>query len=110
MTTRIRVLLCDDHELVRRGVRAALETDITIEVVGEASSADEAVMLAARLLPDVVVIDVRMPGRSGSESCRDTRAPRGAPPAPAPALLPTFAPVHAAHAGPTGCRGRRTCR
>lgn len=78
MTTRIRVLLCDDHELVRRGVRSLLETDLTIEVVGEAATADEAVTLAAELEPDVVIMDVRMPGRSGVEACRDIRAAREA--------------------------------
>jgi DNA-binding NarL/FixJ family response regulator len=75
-TTRIRVLLCDDHELVRRGLRALLDADLTLDVVGEASSADEAVEKAAALLPDVVVMDVRMPGRSGIEGCRDIRAAR----------------------------------
>jgi two-component system, NarL family, response regulator DevR len=74
--TRIRVLLCDDHEMVRLGVRTLLEADLTIDVVGEASSADEAVTLAAKLEPDVVVMDVRMPGRSGVEACRDIRAAR----------------------------------
>ncbi len=78
MTHRIRVLLCDDHELVRKGVRAVLNADLTIEVVGEAASADEAVTLAAELEPDVVVMDVRMPGRSGVEACRDIRAAREA--------------------------------
>jgi DNA-binding NarL/FixJ family response regulator len=75
-STRIRVLLCDDHELVRKGVRTLLESDLTIEVVGEASSADEAVVMAADIEPDVVVMDVRMPGRSGVEACRDIRAAR----------------------------------
>ncbi len=42
-STRVRVLLCDDHELVRRGLRALLEFDLTIDVIGEAGSADEAV-------------------------------------------------------------------
>ena len=78
MSTRIRVLLCDDHELVRRGVRTLLEADLTIDVVGEASSADEAIALAAQLEPDVVVMDVRMPGRSGVEACRDIRSAREA--------------------------------
>ncbi len=72
------MLLCDDHELVRRGVRSLLEGDLTIDVVGEAASADEAVTLAAELEPDVVVMDVRMPGRSGVEACRDIRAAREA--------------------------------
>ena len=75
-TTRIRVLLCDDHELVRRGLRSLLEFDLTIDVIGEASSADGAVSAAAEGSPDVVVMDVRMPGRSGVEACRDIRAHR----------------------------------
>ncbi len=76
VSTRIRVLLCDDHELVRRGLHALLDTDLTLDVVGEASSADEAVRKAVSLTPDVVVMDVRMPGRSGIEACRDIRAAR----------------------------------
>jgi two-component system, NarL family, response regulator DevR len=76
VTTRIRVLLCDDHELVRRGLHALLDTDLTLDVVGEAASADEAVEKAATLEPDIVVMDVRMPGRSGIEACRDIRAAR----------------------------------
>jgi two-component system response regulator DevR len=75
-TTRIRVLLCDDHELVRRGLMALLGSDLTIDVVGEVSSADQAVHEAAELKPDVVVMDVRMPGRSGIEACREIRAGR----------------------------------
>jgi two-component system, NarL family, response regulator DevR len=75
-STRIRVLLCDDHELVRRGLHALLDADLTLDVVGEASSADEAVAMAAALTPDVVVMDVRMPGRSGIEACRDIRSGR----------------------------------
>lgn len=78
MTTRVRVLLCDDHELVRAGIRSLLETDLTIDIVGEAASADEAVRLASELAPDVVVMDVRMPGRSGVEACRDIRSAREA--------------------------------
>lgn len=74
--SRIRVLLCDDHELVRRGLRGLLQSDLTVEVVGEAGTADEAVAAAAKLQPDVVVMDVRMPGRSGIEACRDIRAHR----------------------------------
>ncbi len=75
-TIRIRVLLCDDHELVRRGLHSLLDTDLTLDVVGEAATADEAVEKAASLKPDVVVMDVRMPGRSGIEACRDIRAAR----------------------------------
>lgn len=74
--TRVRVLLCDDHELVRRGLKGLLQSDLTVDVVGEAATADEAVAAASKLEPDVVVMDVRMPGRSGIEACRDIRAAR----------------------------------
>lgn len=76
--TRVRVVLCDDHELVRRGLKALLNSDLTVEVVGEAGSADQAVRVAAERQPDVVVMDVRMPGRSGIEACREIRAGREA--------------------------------
>jgi CheY-like chemotaxis protein len=79
-TTRIRVLMCDDHELVRRGLHALLDADLTLDVVGEATSADEAVEMAATLTPDVVVMDVRMPGRSGNRGVpRHPRGPEGDP-------------------------------
>ena len=74
--TRVRVLLCDDHELVRGGLKALLESDLTVEVVGEADSADQAIRVAAEVMPDVVVMDIRMPGRSGIEACREIRADR----------------------------------
>jgi two-component system, NarL family, response regulator DevR len=76
LPTRVRVLLCDDHELVRRGLKALLDSDLTVEVVGEAGSADQAVRVAADVKPDVVVMDVRMPGGSGIEACREIRAGR----------------------------------
>lgn len=69
----IRVVLCDDHELVRRGIAALLESEGAIEVVGEAGSADEGVAVVAATHPDIVVMDVRMPGRSGVEACREIR-------------------------------------
>ena len=62
---RIRVLLADDHALVRRGFRRILEDDEAIEVVGEAANGDEAITLTKSLNPDVVVMDVAMPGTNG---------------------------------------------
>jgi two-component system NarL family response regulator len=64
----IRVLLVDDHELVRRGLRAILESEDGLDVVGEAGDGTEAVEKALELMPDVVVMDVRMPKRSGIEA------------------------------------------
>lgn len=61
----IRVLLADDHTVVRQGLRAFLETDRGIELVGEAKDGAEALRLAQRLRPDVVVMDLVMPGMDG---------------------------------------------
>ena len=74
MTTR--VLLCDDHALIRDGLRRAFESDPEFEVVGEAAAVAEAVALAAELSPDVVVMDVRLPDGSGLDATRKIRARR----------------------------------
>ncbi len=65
----IRVLVVDDHALFRRGLEMVLAQESDIEVVGEAGDGAEAVEKAADLLPDVVLMDVRMPRRSGIEAC-----------------------------------------
>ena len=70
----IRVLLCDDHELVRLGIRRLLESEDGLTVVGEAGDAAAAIDAVARLRPDVVLMDVRMPGGSGIEACREIRS------------------------------------
>lgn len=70
MSKTIRVLLADDHALVRRGFRRLLEDDESIEVVGEASNGEEAIRLTAELKPDVVVMDSAMPGTSGLVATR----------------------------------------
>ncbi len=70
----IRVLIVDDHEVVRRGLAALLAANEDIKVVGEASSADEAVRRAGMDEPDVVVMDLLLPERSGIEGCRDILA------------------------------------
>ncbi len=67
---RIRVLLVDDHALVRLGFRRLLEDDPELEVVGEASDGNEAVEAARRLNPDVVVMDYAMPGCNGAMATR----------------------------------------
>lgn len=63
----IRVLVADDHTIVRTGIRHVLEGEAGFEVVGEAANAAEAVTLAATLRPDVVVLDITMPDESGLE-------------------------------------------
>lgn len=64
----VRVLLADDHHLVRAGFRLILENDPTIQVVAEASTGNDAVHLSVRHRPDVVLMDVRMPGGDGVEA------------------------------------------
>ncbi len=66
----IRVLLADDQALVRAGFRVLVDSDPGLEVVGEATNGDEAVHLAVRHRPDVVLMDIRMPGVDGLEATR----------------------------------------
>jgi DNA-binding NarL/FixJ family response regulator len=66
----IRVLIADDHRLFRQGLRQICETVGHLEVVGEAENGEEAVELARRLNPDVVLMDIRMPVRDGVEATR----------------------------------------
>lgn len=70
----IRLLLVDDHEVVRVGLRTLLSSTGTIQVVGEAGTADAAVKEAVRLKPDVVLMDLRLPDESGVQACREIRA------------------------------------
>lgn len=66
----LRVLIADDHPLFRNGLRALLSADLATEVVGEATTGEEAVTLAASLQPDVILMDIQMPGISGIEATR----------------------------------------
>ena len=70
MPSVIRVVLADDQALVRAGFRALLDAQDDIEVVGEANDGDEAVRLVRRLAPDVVLMDIRMPGTDGLAATR----------------------------------------
>jgi len=70
----VRIFLLDDHEIVRRGLRELFETQDDLEVVGEASNAEEAMTRVPPTRPPVAVLDVRLPGTSGIEVCRDLRA------------------------------------
>ncbi len=66
----VRVLLVDDHKVVRAGLRALLESTGRVDVVGEASSGEEAVNKAQRLEPDIVIMDLAMPGMDGVQTTR----------------------------------------
>jgi two-component system response regulator DevR len=72
----LRILLVDDHEVVRLGVRGLIERQAGMEVVGEAGTVREAVGQVEQLAPDVVVLDIRLPGGGGLEACRQIKALR----------------------------------
>ncbi len=74
MGERIRVVLADDHAVVRKGIREFLEEDGDITVVAEAADGDEALALVARHQPDVAVLDIQMPGIGGIEATRRIKA------------------------------------
>jgi len=71
---KIRILIADDHAVVREGTRRILEQELDIEVVGEAGDGEEAVNLATSLKPDVVIMDISMPKMDGIEATRLIKA------------------------------------
>jgi two-component system, NarL family, response regulator DevR len=85
---RVRVLIVDDHELVRVGLRTLLSTDPEIEVLGEAAVGALAIIMARDRRPDVVLLDAHLPDLSGPDVCRQLRT---AVPDAAVAMLTTFA-------------------
>jgi two-component system response regulator DevR len=72
----LNILLADDHEVVRLGVRALIERQPGMKVVAEASTVQEAIDQTEALAPDVVVLDIRMPGGNGLEACRQIKKRR----------------------------------
>lgn len=70
---QLHILLVDDHHVVRMGLRSLLSIEPDMEVVAEASNASEAVQLANQLHPDVILMDIRLPDRSGIEACREIK-------------------------------------
>jgi NarL family two-component system response regulator LiaR len=71
--TPISILIVDDHEVVRKGIRAYLETLPKFNVVGEAASGEEAIKMSGELIPDVVLMDLVMPGMDGIETTREVK-------------------------------------
>ena len=69
--SKYRIVLVDDHEVVRLGLKALLDRHPQFEVVGEAGSSREAIEVVSNIQPDVVVMDVRLPGTSGIEACEE---------------------------------------
>lgn len=72
--TKTRILLVDDHDIVRLGLMTLLNDQPDMEVIGEASTAGEAVKVAEKLNPDVVLMDIRLPGEGGIEAARQITA------------------------------------
>jgi NarL family two-component system response regulator LiaR len=71
---RIRILLVDDHAIVREGQRALIDTETGMKVVGEAKDGEEAVELAGSLRPDVILLDLHMPRKDGIEAIKEIKA------------------------------------
>jgi two-component system NarL family response regulator len=69
----VRVLIVDDHEIMREGLRRIFERDRTIEVVGEAGSGEEAIAVAGKIMPDVITMDIKMPGMDGIRATRELK-------------------------------------
>lgn len=84
----ISVFLLDDHELVRTGLKTVFESEVDIEVVGEAGTAAEALVRIPQARPDVAILDVRLPDGQGVEVCREIRST--VEPAPACLMLTSY--------------------
>ena len=89
----VRIVLADDHEVVRQGVRRFLETQPSIQICGEAANGQEAVDKALTLKPDIVILDLSMPVMNGVEATRQIRQ-RLPPP------KSSFSPCTISHSSP----------
>lgn len=99
----IKVLIADDHEVVRVGIKSVLSADESIEVIGEATNGQEAVSLALELNPDVVLLDIRMPGNDGLNALGRIKLERPAMPI---LVLSTYDnPTYVARAVALGANG-----
>jgi two-component system, NarL family, response regulator YdfI len=87
MNPKIRILVADDHLIIRQGLRLILETEAEFELVGEAADGAEAVRLCAELKPEVILMDLRMPGMDGLTAIEQLRAEQ---PHVAVVILTTF--------------------
>jgi two-component system, NarL family, response regulator NreC len=71
--SKIKILLVDDHAVVRAGLRMLLSADETLEIIGEAENGEQGIAMACELAPDVVLMDISMPGMSGIEATRQLK-------------------------------------
>ncbi|QHY96604.1 Response regulator protein VraR [Streptomyces sp. S4.7] len=107
-TTPVRILLCDDHVVVRAGLRALLSSTDGIEVVGEAGSGEEALAVAARVRSDVVLMDLQLgDGMDGVTATRHLGAGRGPGPGPTAEPAPRLVGAGAGNTPATGTRTRK---
>ena len=106
---RVRVMLVDDHEVVRMGLRTLLERRERFIIVGEAGTIAEAVAVAHRAQPDVIVMDIRLPDGTGVDACREIRSER---PETRVIMLTSYADDEAIYgsimAGASGCFLKQT--
>ncbi len=72
--SQIRLLIVDDHEVVRLGLKTLLESEPDLKVVAEAGTAEEALLQTGNYRPDIAILDIQLPGRSGLDACREMRA------------------------------------
>lgn len=73
MMSAIRILIVDDHPVVRRGIKSLLSNHADFEVIGEAGAVNEALVLIEQLMPEIVLLDIRLPGASGLELLKQIR-------------------------------------